>query len=56
MKELEKLIAMQKNEILTNKRIGEEPPIIAQRKKNFIFIQTLANEYFSKKKMEKVKG
>lgn len=37
-----------RNEILTKQRIGEEPPIIAQRKKREILsIQTLADEYFS---------
>ena len=40
-----------RNEILTKQRIGEEPPIIAQRKKREILsIQTLANEYFSQRK------
>ncbi|TLT01302.1 tyrosine-type recombinase/integrase [Aliarcobacter cibarius] len=40
-----------RNEILTKQRIGEEPPIIAQRKKREILsIQTLADEYFSQRK------
>ncbi|MFV7791380.1 tyrosine-type recombinase/integrase, partial [Aliarcobacter lanthieri] len=37
-----------RNEIITKQRNGEEPPVIAQKKKRTILsIETLANEYFT---------
>lgn len=40
-----------RNEIITKQRNGEEPPVIAQRKKrNILSIQTIFDEYFSLRK------
>ncbi|MCG3668342.1 MULTISPECIES: tyrosine-type recombinase/integrase [Arcobacteraceae] len=45
-----------RNEILTKQRNGEEPPVIAQKKKrNVLSIETIANEYFTLRKDGKSK-
>lgn len=45
-----------RNEIITKQRNGEEPPVIAlKKKKNILSIVTIANEYFSLRKDGKSK-
>jgi integrase len=45
-----------RNEIITKQRNGEEPPVIAQKKKkNILSIQTIADEYFNLRKDGKSK-
>ena len=46
-----------RNEIITKQRNGEEPPLIAQKKKkNILYIDTIANDYFSQKTDRTIKS